>query len=163
MKAGKVDVRIKRLSEDTAEFDFRKNGKSFFCMAEAVFTEEVARRIIHQLEDNLSSKGTFSEIKLFNKTGDYIKLELESRRNRYTEYLNTLKHSVPYDGYYVLFTIDYPHIFNHFRYIKNRFDEKLRFISAFYQAVIQAEPRVKSELIESIIENGDLESIYERM
>lgn len=163
MKAGKIDVRIKKLTEDIAEFDFRKNGKSFFFMAETVFTEDVARNIIKKLEENLGSSGTCSEIKLFNKTGDYVKLELESRIYRYTEYLETLKHPVPDDGYYVLFTIDYPHVFNHFRYVKTRFDEKLRFITIFYNAVIKAEPRVKSGLIESIIENGNLEAIYERM
>lgn len=164
MKVGKVNIKIKELSHDIFEIDFRKNGKSYFCM-DFKFNESVAKQYVSKLEENLSAPtGLCSAIFLNHPDGDRITVELASRERDF-DYINVEEPWSLESKYIGHFTITYP--VNEGSQIVSRYTDRLVYkkeiIEEFYNAIIQVIPAAKSELIESILANGDLESFYERI
>lgn len=164
MKVGKVIVRIKAMSEGVAEIDFRKNGKSFFCM-DFNFNETIAKQYVSKLEENLIAPGGLcSAIFLNHPEGDRVTVEIASRE-RDLKYINVEDPWTLESKYISHFTITYP--VNEGSQIVDRYTDRLVYkkdiIEELYKTIVAAEPGAKSELVESILENGDLDSYYERI
>ena len=164
MKVGKVNIRINLVANSIAEIDFRKNGKSFFCM-DFKFDEEIAKQYVSKLEENLTApKGLCSAIFLYHPDGDRVTVELASRERDF-EYINVEESWSLESKYIGHFTIAYP--INEGSQIVNRYVDRLVYkkeiIEEFYKGIVELEPGAKSELIESILANGDLDSFYERI
>lgn len=164
MKVGKVTVKIKKMSSGIAEIDFRKNGKSFFCM-DFKFDEAIARQYVSKLEENLTApRGLCSAIFLMHPDGDRITVEIASRERDF-EYVNVQEPWTLDSKYIAHFTITYP--VNEGAQIVSRYLDRLVYkkeiIEELYNGIIAIEPSAKSELVESILANGDLDSFYERI
>ena len=165
MKVGKVNIKIKELSEGIAEIDFRKNGKSFFCM-DFKLSETIAKQYVSKLEENLTApKGLCSDIFLEHPDGyDRVTVELATRERDF-EYIN-VEEPWSFDSKYIgHFTITYP--INEGTQIVNRYVDRLVYkkdiIEEMYNGIVALEPDARSELVESILSNGDLDSFYERI
>ncbi len=96
--------------------------------------------------------------------GDRITVEIDSREKNF-ENINIeelWKLESKYIGHLI---ITYP--VNDGAEIVNRYTDRLVYkkdiIEELYREIVSAEPCAKSELIESILANGDLDSFYERI
>lgn len=165
MKIGKVIVKIKKMTSGIAEIDFRKNGKSFFCM-DFNLNESIAKQYVSKLEDNLTTPGGLcSAIFLNHPDGrDKVTVELATRERDFT-YIN-IEEPWNFESKYIgHFTITYP--INEGSQIVNRYVDRLVYkkdiIEELYNGIVALEPGAKSELVESILANGDLDSFYERI
>jgi len=164
MKIGKVIIRLKQSDAGYAEIDFRKNGKSFFCM-DLKFDEDIAKQYVSKLEENLTAPGGLcSAIFLDHPDGDRVIVELATRERDFN-YIN-IQEPWSFESKYIgHLTITFP--VNEGHQIVRRYVDRLvykkDFIEEMYNSIVALEPEAKSELVESILANGDLDSFYERI
>ena len=161
MKIGSVKVRTKIIENNTFEIDFRKNGKSFFCV-DSRFSN--ISEIIKSLELCLNQDAACSRFSIIHTEGDTIFVSMDSAGGSLNYYLEHVKEPILTD-YPMLVTINYPKNEGSeiYRYEIVRLVDKLNFISEMYNALIKLFPDKKSELIESVLETGDLGIYYERI
>ena len=161
MKIGSVNVRTTINENNTIEIDFRKNGKSFFCV-DSRFSN--VSEIIKSLELCLNQDAACSRFPIIHTEGDTIIVSMDSAGGSLNYYLDHVKEPF-FTDYPMLVTINYPKNEGStiYHYEINRLVDKLDFISEIYNALIKLFPEEKSELIESILDVGDLGIYYERI
>lgn len=161
MKIGSVKVRTKILENNVIEIDFRKNGKSFFCMDSKLAN---ISEIIKGLELCLNQDAACSRFPIIHTAGDTIVVSMDSAGGSLNYYLEHVKEPV-LTNFPMLVTINYPKNEGSkiYRYEIVRLVDKLDFISEMYNAIRQIFPEEKSELIESVLETGDLGIYYDRI
>lgn len=127
-----------------------------------------ARDIVKKIENVLLNPGSdsvlqgtaYERIYLENFEGDKVELLLDTCDMNWYQI-----NYGPYDGYLSNLIIDYPDSDeNHFLITRQKkiFGRKENIICEFYLALKNIYPKLYSTLIESILENGDLKSFYER-
>lgn len=167
MKVGAVTVNIRPVVPGVAEIDFVKNRKSYFCM-KIRFDGTVAKQYVSKLEENLlAPKGRCSAIFLEppeNEGLGKVTVELATRESDF-KYINVEEPWSLKSKYIGHLIIEYPVVENSqklFRYA-NRLVYKKDIIEELYHKIVELEPEAKSEIIESVLANGDLDSFYERI
>ncbi len=161
MKIGSVKVRTKANENGIIEMDFRKNGKSFFCIDTKLSN---VSEIIKSLESCLNQDASCSRFTI-NQTGGYtIVFAMESAGGSFNYYLEKVKEPILTD-FPMLVTINYPKKEDSkiYRYVIHRLVDKLDFIAGMYNALKNVFPEKKSELIEAVLEAGDLGIYYDRV
>lgn len=151
-KMSSFKINIEKNTDGTYELDFLRDNKSMFCM-DAKISRDAARRYIEKLERYvLDCSSVTYKMDLLHTHGDRINFEYE----------NDFGWS---DGLDTNLVISYPTNKNGAISYKDRkiCMEKLDFIKEFYKVFITISVDAQSQLIESIIDMGDLESYYERI
>lgn len=161
MKIDSVKVRTKIIENNIIEIDFQKNGKSFFCMDSKLAN---ISEIINGLELCLNQEAECSRLPIIHTEGDTIVVSLDSAGSSLNYYLEQVKEPVLTD-YPMLVTINYPKNEGSeiYRYEIVHLVDKLDFIFEMYTAVKKIFPEEKSELIESVLETGNLGIYYDRI
>ena len=120
--------------------------------------------IIKALELCLNQDAACSRFSIIHTEGDTIGISMDSAGGSLNYYLEHVKEPV-LTNYPMLVTINYPKNDGSeiYRYEIVRLVDKLDFISEMYNAVKKVFPEEKSELIESVLEAGDLGIYYERI
>lgn len=146
-----IDFVFKRLSAEFANFMFYINGEIHF-NKKIFFDREIALHYMETLENILSSKKGCFTLEIEPVTDKKIIMLIDNSESVYENAILCLDKSEKYDfalamkiGKIILTA------------------RKIDFVSNFYSAIIKAAPHAKSGLIESIIDNGNLQAIYERM
>ena len=161
MKIGRIKIRTEIDVNGIIEMDFRKNGKSFFCIDTRLSN---VSEIIKSLELCLNQDAACSRFSINHTDGDTIVFAMDSAGGTLNYYLDKVKEPLLTD-FPMLVTINYPKNEGSkvYRYEINRLVEKLDFISEMYKAIQKLFPEQKSELIESVLETGDLGIYYDRI
>lgn len=150
---------LKNESGKIKNFEIIKNQNQFFS-GKIIFTEQNAQFLIEELEKVLSSKKNYSHISIKQCDKKDLILIIENHGKNFLKILEKLKENC--DEPLLLINLLKPNSEGEYEEIF-RMTKKVDFVKNFYNAIIENFSTKKSNLIETILEMGDLEKFYERV
>ena len=167
-KINTLKMYSKQTLDGNVDFLFLRDDKLMFSQTVKMSVNK-AKDIVEQIENVLISPGAefgykgsaYEKIYLENADGDPFELCLDAVDMEWFQDKYGL-----YEGYLAKLTINYSD-FDEDKFLitrqKSILGKKENVICEFYLAVKNVFPKINSTMIESLLENGDLESFYERI